>query len=120
MVVYDISDSESFKSVENWMHEIDKWASPNVNKILIGNKSDKENERQISFDEGLNLAKHYGIPFMEVSAKNGNNIIKSFKLTTTEIQKRITKTNGSLRKEAKTLDDGKTYKPLEDKKSRCC
>lgn len=52
MVVYDITDIESFKKVTDWLVEIEKNAPNNVYKILIGNKLDLEQDRKVSFDEG--------------------------------------------------------------------
>ena len=52
MIVYDITDRESFKSVDNWMSEVDKFASQNVNKLLIGNKIDLTSDREVTYEEG--------------------------------------------------------------------
>ena len=62
------------------MAEIDKHASDNVSRILIGNKSDLESQRQVSFEEGQELADHYGVRFLETSAKNSKNVEGVFKL----------------------------------------
>ena len=40
MIVYDITDRESFNCVENWLQEVDKYASEDVSKLLVGNKND--------------------------------------------------------------------------------
>ncbi len=45
IVVYDTTDKESFKSIDNWMNEVEKHASDNVSKILVGNKSDLTDQR---------------------------------------------------------------------------
>ena len=47
-VVYDISDTESFKNINNWLIEIEKNANKNVYKILVGNKCDLEDKRTVS------------------------------------------------------------------------
>lgn len=39
-VVYDVTDQESFNNVKQWLNEIDRYANENVNKLLVGNKSD--------------------------------------------------------------------------------
>ena len=52
IIVYDITDKDSFRSVENWIAELDKHASENVNKMLVGNKCDLEAKRQVSLIEG--------------------------------------------------------------------
>ena len=56
------------------MAEIDKHGSENVSRILIGNKCDLESQRQVSFEEGQELADHYGVRFLETSAKNSKNV----------------------------------------------
>ena len=42
MIVYDITDRDSFNAVENWLVEVDKYASEDVSKILVANKNDLE------------------------------------------------------------------------------
>ena len=44
-VTYDITDRESFSAIENWMNEVEKHASENISRVLVGNKSDKVDER---------------------------------------------------------------------------
>lgn len=47
-MVYDVTDQESFNNVKQWLHEINRYASENVNKLLVGNKSDLEPKRVVS------------------------------------------------------------------------
>jgi hypothetical protein len=47
IVVYDVTDAETFEHVKTWLHEIDRYASENVNKLLVGNKSDLTSKRQV-------------------------------------------------------------------------
>ena len=60
------------------MNDIDKFAKEGVFKILVGNKSDLEEQRKVPTIKGKQLADSYGIPFMETSAKNNENIEKLF------------------------------------------
>ena len=71
--VYDISNEESFKNINNWILKI-KDNFLNVQYILVGNKCDLENERIVSKKDGINLAKKYNLKFFETSSKNGQNI----------------------------------------------
>jgi hypothetical protein len=49
-IVYDVTDEESFNNVKQWLSEIDRYASDNVNKLLVGNKSDLTAKRVVSYD----------------------------------------------------------------------
>ncbi len=73
-----MTDKESFDHVRNWMLDIDKFAKEGVLRFLIGNKCDLQEKRQISADQGNELAKQYGIPFLETSAKDTLNIDELF------------------------------------------
>ena len=74
LLIYDITTRESFKNLESWLIEIEKNASENVLKILIGNKNDLENERVISKEEGQDFANRYSMQFIETSAKMDTNV----------------------------------------------
>ena len=56
ILVYDITDRQSFKDVENWLAEVEKHASENVIKLLVGNKCDLESARAVTFEEGKEFA----------------------------------------------------------------
>lgn len=90
VVVYDITDRESFDSVKNWMVEIEKYAQENVNKLLIGNKCDQTAKRQVSHEEGADLARQLKIDFQETSAKEVTNVDTVFKTMAENILNRIT------------------------------
>ena len=49
-VVYDVTDQESFNNVKQWLNEIDRYASDNVNKLLVGNKSDLTANKVVSYE----------------------------------------------------------------------
>lgn len=68
---------------------MEQHASEGVNKILIGNKCDWEEKRQVSTEQGQALANELGIPFMEVSAKSNINIEKAFYSLAGDIKKRL-------------------------------
>ena len=78
-LVYDICEKNSFLDVKSWIEQIiENSDNDDIVMILCGNKCDNEKERKISKDEGENLAKSYGIPFFECSAKNNININEIF------------------------------------------
>ena len=84
MMVYDITDLESFGYLDSWIKEIEKNASKNVYKILVGNKSDLKN-RKITFEKGKEFANLHGMKFFETSAKENRNVEEEFKEMTKDI-----------------------------------
>lgn len=82
VIVFDLTDRESYEHVERWLGEINKFAKENVLKFLIGNKSDLIDKRQVSFDEVNELATKLKILYTETSAKNSSNIEEFFQQAT--------------------------------------
>lgn len=74
ILMYDITNLESFNHISNWINEINKFIDKYIPIIIIGNKNDLEKKRMISFNEGLILAKKYNALFDETSAKDYNSI----------------------------------------------
>ena len=79
ILVYDITDRISFENIDNWVDDINKEGENSKAIILIGNKSDKEDERAIQKEEGEKLAKNCcgGIKFYETSCQTGENVEKA-------------------------------------------
>ena len=88
-MVYDITDRQSFKDIENWLAEVDKFGNENVVKLLVGNKSDLEASRQVKTEEGKTLADSLGIKFLETSAKDAVNVEKAFTTLSNEIKSKV-------------------------------
>ncbi|XP_008806652.1 ras-related protein RIC1-like isoform X1 [Phoenix dactylifera] len=88
-VVYDVTDQESFNNVKQWLNEIDRYASDNVNKLLVGNKCDLDADRVVSYETGKAFADEIGIPLLETSAKDATNVEKAFMTMTAEIKNRM-------------------------------
>ena len=78
IILYDITDLSTFEHVKNWIIEIDKFAKPGVLRVIVGNKKDLEDKRQVSTELAQSFAEKNGIKFMEVSAKDNNNIEELF------------------------------------------
>ena len=78
IIIYDITEINSFEHVKNWMIDIDKFAKQGVLKTLVANKTDLEEQRKIKKEEGESIAKKYGVNFFEVSAKDNKNIDELF------------------------------------------
>uniref|UniRef100_A0ACB8G2I1 Ras- protein Rab-15 n=1 Tax=Sphaerodactylus townsendi TaxID=933632 RepID=A0ACB8G2I1_9SAUR len=77
-LVYDISSERSYQHIMKWASDVDEYAPDGVQKILIGNKADEEEKRQVGREQGLQLAKEYGMDFYETSACTSLNIKESF------------------------------------------
>lgn len=78
ILVYDITDRNSFKHIDKWLHEIERSGDPSVKKILVGNKTDVTGKREVTYVEGKKYADELGIPFLEVSAKMSTNVKEIF------------------------------------------
>eukprot|EP00418_Pyrodinium_bahamense_P090029 CAMPEP_0179046918 /NCGR_PEP_ID=MMETSP0796-20121207/18933_1 /TAXON_ID=73915 /ORGANISM="Pyrodinium bahamense, Strain pbaha01" /LENGTH=235 /DNA_ID=CAMNT_0020743355 /DNA_START=63 /DNA_END=765 /DNA_ORIENTATION=+ len=89
IIVYDVTDKESFNNVKTWTQEIEKYAADGVNKLLVGNKCDLSSKKVVSYDEAKELADSLGIQFMETSAKNSHNVEQAFQAMAREIKQRV-------------------------------
>ncbi|XP_003373454.1 GTP-binding protein Ypt2 [Trichinella spiralis] len=78
LLVYEITNEKSFENIKNWVRNIEEHASANVEKIILGNKCDMEDKRQVSRERGAQLAIEYGVKFMETSAKANINVESAF------------------------------------------
>ena len=91
IIVYDISKKTSLNNVKRWIEECNKYCNNDkLIKILVGNKSDKTNERKITEEQGKNIKENFSFDFFyETSALNGININKIFTESCKEIYKLI-------------------------------
>merc|ERR1712166_652662 len=78
IVVYDVTDSESFNHVKQWLNEIDRYACENVNKLLVGNKCDLVAKKAVNYETAKAFADKLDIPFLETSAKSALNVETAF------------------------------------------
>ena len=116
-MVYDITDLESFQNLGSWLIEIEKNASKNVYKILVGNKNDLEKNRKVTFEKGKEFANLHGMKFFETSAKENRNVEEAFKEMTKDIINSFKKVNEKLN--SSFVIEKKKGKDL-NKKGRCC
>jgi Ras-related protein Rab-1A len=89
IIVYDVTDLESFNNVKQWLKEIDRYACENVNKLLVGNKSDLADKRAVVQAEAEAFAEELGVKFLETSAKKSLNVEESFMVMAKEIKNRL-------------------------------
>ena len=120
LVVFDLTCKESFNHVKNWLNEA-KEHKNDIKTILVGNKLDLEDEREVNKETALKFAEKNNLKYLETSAKNGKNINNSFKemislilndKTEQEIKKEFTKSDSSI-----SINSGKDGKKI---KKSCC
>lgn len=118
IVAYDVTDQESFNNVKQWLQEIDRYACENVNKLLVGNKSDLTTKKVVDYTTAKEFADHLNIPFLETSAKNATNVEQAFMTMAAEIKNRMgpPTTEANLRSEGK-INPGT---PVQPRGSGCC
>jgi small GTP-binding protein len=78
LVMYDITSQSSFERAKNWVTEVQNNGSPNVIIALVGNKTDLEVHRQVSFNEAQSCAVDNMLLFAETSAKENVNVDELF------------------------------------------
>ncbi|KAK7904957.1 hypothetical protein WMY93_017564 [Mugilogobius chulae] len=78
ILVYDITSESSFQHISKWVGDVDEFAPHQVQRILVGNKSDEQSNRQVPLEQGAKLATSYGMDFFETSASANRNINESF------------------------------------------
>jgi len=118
IVVYDCTEPDTFSNVKQWLHEIDRYATEGVNKLLVGNKSDLEAKKQVESATAQEFANSLGIPFLETSAKNSSNVEQAFMTMASEIKNKMATTPATKVGNQTTLPVGKSTQPA--KSSGCC
>ncbi|KAI9439254.1 ras-domain-containing protein [Lactarius indigo] len=78
ILVYDVSNRESFEALPRWLEELENYVPPEVVKIVVGNKLDKEYSRQVPTTEGASFAHRTGCLFVEASAKTAVGVTEAF------------------------------------------
>ena len=106
-VVYDISRKNTFDNVDKWINELKNNGSEDVFIMLVGNKSDLKEQREISEDDVKKKAEMYNVAFCETSALEGKNIEFAFENLINEITKKVEKEkngkNETKKEEGKTI-----------------
>ena len=90
IVVYDVTNRASFDNVKTWLHEVDRHASENANKLLVGNKCECDGTvRQVPTAEGKSFAESVSLNFLETSAKAGTFVDTAFLMMAHDIKTRM-------------------------------
>ena len=116
LLVYDITCRESFDKLNFWYEQIKLNAPEHTKCMVIGNKCDLEEKREISKEEGDNFSKEQNIKFYETSAKEGINVNIIFQELSNEIIKDIKKNGQKNKSSSQFLKKNNT----KQKKKACC
>ncbi|XP_068645187.1 ras-related protein RABA5d-like [Aristolochia californica] len=91
LIVYDISRRTTFESVQRWLDELNTHSDTTVARMLVGNKCDLENIRDVSIEECKALAESEGLFFMETSALDATNVKTAFEIVIKEIYNNVSR-----------------------------
>ncbi|XP_040542672.1 ras-related protein Rab-37 isoform X14 [Gallus gallus] len=114
LLLYDITSKMSFDNIRAWLTEIHEYAQKDVVIMLLGNKADVSSERMVRTEDGASLAREYGVPFMETSAKTGMNVELAFLAIARELKQRAVQPPDEPRFQ---IHD---YIEAQQKRSGCC
>jgi len=95
IVVYDITNTDTFTRAKNWVKELQRQASPNIVIALAGNKADLANKRAVDFQEAQSYADDNSLLFMETSAKTAMNVNEIFMAIAKKLPKNEPQGGGS-------------------------
>jgi len=114
VVVYDLTNRQSFVRAKSWVKELQKQGNPNIVIALAGNKLDLQEKRQVESDEAKSYADENGIMFLETSAKTDHNVTLLFE----QIAIKLPKSLPPKPKEGLVIDPGLI--PDKGEKASCC
>ena len=77
-IVYDITRKSTFDNIDKWISDLKLNGDQNICIVILGNKSDLDDKREISKEEGIKKSEMYKTAFLETSALSGDNIGKAF------------------------------------------
>jgi len=95
IMVYDVTSQDSFDHVNDWLKEVNRYASEGTCKLLIGNKSDRSTDKVVTFEQAKEFADDIGVPFLETSAKSAANVEEAFLTMASELIKQRIARGGS-------------------------
>ena len=118
LLIFDLTRRATFDSIDKWIPDLKTNGDENMVIILIGNKNDLKEQREVSTEEGENKAKMFKMAYMETSALDGNNIENAFnELINTVYKKNYLKYEKEL---IKNIDKGIDLNNQEIKYKRVC
>jgi len=120
-LLYDITRRETFESISSWLAEINNDADEHVTILLVGNKCDLTEKRQVSSEEGKAFAERNNVEFIEVSAKTTENLEKAFYSTTNKIYQKWKEGLIKIESNSDSITGGDLRRAQNAKKTeKCC
>ena len=123
LIVYDTTAQSTFNNIDKWIMEIKDKTSKDIKLMIIGNKIDLKDEREVKNEEALKKADTLGIPLMETSALDATNVKEAFYYLLKEIYKdmkdNLNNPENKYQNDKKGIDLN-TISNTEKKKSKCC
>lgn len=120
LTVYDITNRNSFANLQKWIEEVRRYTTSNVMLIVVGNKCDLENEREVEFEEAQQMCQY--IPevhfVLETSAKENRNVDDAFVALATKLKRRIDTSISEVETDEDAIKLGQS-KPLNQCSSSC-
>ena len=124
IIVYEITNRESFENVYKWLQKLNEFGEKGISILLIGNKIDLAENRQVTFEEGQKIAEAKGALFFETSAKTNqdNFVTKAFDTLISDMLAKIDIEEKSGNSEILTLSHHENKKLTREKKGnvKCC
>lgn len=126
LLVYDISSRSSFEAIPKWLQYVRQFCKEDVSVMLLGNKCDREDRRQVTYREANQFANENRIMFRETSAKNSSNLELAFLDVCTDIidtqESHETDPTVSLGEDSSQFDSHSDSSQLlsEGKRKGCC
>lgn len=95
IMVYDVTSGDSFEHVNDWLKEVNRYASEGTCKLLVGNKSDRTTDKVVTAEQAKEYADDLGIAFLETSAKSAQNVEEAFLTMAGELIKQRVSRSGN-------------------------
>ncbi|KAL7711885.1 Rab family GTPase [Entamoeba marina] len=116
IIVYDITRRVTFDSIDRWFNEMKGVIQENIPILIVGNKSDNQQQREVLVEQGSNLAKEIGAFFIETSCLKGNNVKEAISIIVNKIVEEMKlKTIENVKEGSVVLE-----KPQTEETKQCC